>query len=221
MQRKTPFVEGEYYHLYNRGVDKREIFLAGDDYRRFMTLLYLANSSESVRLDNILRNYAYEDLFALPRGECLVAVGAFCLMPNHFHLLITPLVRDGVTRYMLKLQTAYSMYFNIKNDRNGSLFQGTFKSEHASNDRYLKYLFSYIHLNPVKLKDPHWKNGVPKKDSLFSFLEQYPYSSLGAYMNNTHTITNPSSFPEYFPSKKEVWGHIKDWLPLRDDSEQG
>ncbi len=213
MQRKTPFVENEYYHLYNRGVDKRAIFSSAADYKRFLVLLYLANSDEDVRIDNILKTYTLEEIFARERGNQLVAIGAFCLMPNHFHILATPIVDGGLPKFMLKLQTAYSMYFNKKNERSGSLFQGPFKSEHAGDDRYLKYLFSYIHLNPAKLKDPRWKEKITtKNNSLRKFVEDYPYSSLGEYLSDLHVITAPKSFPNYFSSKKEVKAHITDWI---------
>jgi len=213
-----PFLETEYYHLYNRGVEKRNIFSSVGDYRRFMALIYLANSDENVRIGNILRKTAYEDIFTQDRGNPLVAVGAFCLMPNHFHLLATPLSENGLSQYMLKLQTGYSMYFNIKNDRSGSLFQGPFRSQHADEDRYLKYLFSYIHLNPAKLRDPHWKEKPYLKHSpLKMFVEHYPYSSFGEYLNGTHIITNPTPFPDYFSSKTEIETHITDWLEPEPD----
>ena len=214
MERKTPFVEGEYYHLYNRGVEKRKIFLSAADYKRFMMLLYLANSEEEVRMENILRNTSFEEIFLRERGAPLVAIGAFCLMPNHFHLLVTPLKAGGLSRFMLKIQTGYSMYFNTKNERNGSLFQGPFKSEHTASDTYLKYLFSYIHLNPAKLQDHNWKERPSLHRSLREFVERYPYSSFKAHLTNLHTITDPTPFPHYFSSPKEIERHITDWLLL-------
>ncbi len=212
MQRKTPLVEREFYHLYNRGVEKRTIFTSAGDYKRFMMLLYLVNSDGDVRIANILKSHSYEQIFARERGTQLVAIGAFCLMSNHFHILATPLVKDGISKFMLKLQTGYSMYFNTKNDRNGSLFQGPFKSEHADTDNYLKYLFSYIHLNPAKLKDPHWKEKIGDNGQLRKFVEAYPYSSLKEYLSGQYVITNPEPFPDYFSSKKEITEHITDWL---------
>lgn len=213
MERKISFVEGEFYHLYNRGVDKRTIFISSTDYRRFIMLLYLANSSEDVRIANILKSRSYEEVFAHDRGEQLVAIGAFCLMPNHFHILVTPLAKDGLSKFMLKLQTGYSMYFNTKNNRTGALFQGPFKSEHADGDSYLKYLFSYIHLNPAKLKDRNWKENIGTKNrSLRMFVEKYPYSSLSEYQSGNQMIVNLKPFPEYFSSKKEIDAHITDWL---------
>ena len=218
MERKISFVEGEFYHLYNRGVDKRTIFPSATDYRRFLMLLYLANSDQDTRISNALRTTKYPVLFTLDRGEPLVAIGAYCLMPNHFHLLVTPIIENGISQFMLKLQTGYSMYFNTKNDRNGALFQGPFRSTHADNDRYLQYLYSYIHLNPAKLQDPQWKERVGSKNALTKFVESYPYSSYGAYLNNSHAITSPNEFPDYFSSKEDVMSHITDWL-AQEDSE--
>lgn len=221
MERKVSFVEGEFYHLYNRGVDKRKIFDSAGDYRRFLMLLYLANSTEDTRIRNVLRITNYSDVFKLDRGDPLVAIGAYCLMPNHFHILATPIVENGISQFMLKLQTGYSMYFNTKNERTGSLFQGPFRSTHADNDRYLQYLYSYIHLNPAKLLDARWKEKVRLKNELVKFVESYPYSSYAAYFNNFHTITDPKNFPDYFSSIDEVKSHIFDWLQTEDQSDQG
>lgn len=180
-------------------------------------LLYLANSEQDIRISNVLKAIKYEDVFSRDRGEPLVAIGAFCLMPNHFHILATPLTKDGISKFILKLQTGYSMYFNIKNKRSGSLFQGPFRSIHADNDRYLEYLFSYIHLNPAKLKEPKWKEKIRSGNELMKFVETYPYSSYGAYLNDSHSITNPAKFPDYFSSGREIVSHIADWLTKSKD----
>lgn len=114
---------------------------------------------------------------------------------------------------MLKLQTGYSMYFNTKYERNGSLFQGPFRSEHADKDEYLKYLFSYIHLNPAKLKDPAWKEKpLQGNRAVTSFVEQYPYSSYQAFLSNKHSVIDLSVYPKYFTSIPEVKRHIHDWF---------
>ena len=217
MQRKTPLLENHHYHVYNRGVDKRKIFDSSVDYKRFLMLLYLANGENTVHIANVLKTTSYPDIFTYERRKPLVGIGAFCLMPNHFHILATPLVKDGLTKFMLKLQTGYSMYFNTKNGRNGSLFQGPFKSELAGDDNYLKYLFAYIHLNPAKLKDPLWQGRARiKRPALKKFVEAYPYSSLGAYSTGRHILTDPSAFPDYFSSPQEVKSHITDWLRIKD-----
>lgn len=196
MERKTQFERGEFYHIYNRGVEKRIIFQNVFDYKRFMALLYLANSDQTIQFRNSFSRISLDEVFQQNRGKQLVAIGAYCLMPNHFHLLITPLIDGGVSKFMLKLQTGYSMYFNIKNDRAGSLFQGIFKSQHVDDDIYLRYLYAYIHLNPAKIKDSNWKIR-PKifLEQIKKFITEYPYSSLKEYFSSDYKIVNPLLFP--------------------------
>lgn len=196
MERKTKFLEGEFYHIYNRGVEKRTIFQNSADYKRFLALLYLANSDKTIQFRNDFSKAPLSEIFMQDKGKPLVAIGAYCLMPNHFHLLLSPLVKDGISKFMLKLQTGYSMYFNIKNDRSGSLFQGVFKSEHIDNDIYFRYIFSYIHLNPAKLKHANWKE-QPKSflNKLKIYLSEFPYSSLREYVSLNFQIVEPSVFP--------------------------
>src|SRR3989339_783003 len=153
MERKEKFIQDEFYHIFNRGVEKRTIFQNTSDYKRFMALLYLANSNQTVEFRNNSYGNSFNEIFKQDRGEQLVAIGAYCLMPNHFHLLLTPLVNGGISKFMLKLQTGYSMYFNKKNERVGALFQGVFKSQYINEDKYLRYIYAYIHLNPAKSKN--------------------------------------------------------------------
>ena len=219
MERKISFVEGEFYHLYNRGVDKRTIFSSEANYRRFMMLLYLANDVETTRVDNVLKSYTYEEIFSLERGQPLIAIGAFCLMPNHFHILATPLVSGGLSKFMLKLQTGYAMYFNKQKDRSGALFQGPFQSTHADDDVYLRYLFAYIHLNPAKLRDQKWKENIYSK-SLLQFVSEYPFSSMKEYLLENLVVVDSKKFPQYFSSRNELLKNVTDWFHNGDGDEQ-
>lgn len=150
------------------------------------------------------------------RGEALVDVGAFCLMPNHFHLLVREGEEGNISLFMKKLSTAYVMYFNKKYDRTGSLFEGRFKSEHASDDRYLKYLFAYIHLNPVKLIDSKWKtDGIRNRATAYKFIHNYEYSSYPSLVGDGGKwgkIINYRSFPNYFSHPTKYKREIFDWL---------
>ncbi len=203
--RKETFAPGEFYHLYNRGTDKRKIFLDKQDYHRFLFLMYTCNTTKSLELRKIGENF--------DRGEQLVSIGAYCLMPNHFHILITENIEGGISKYMLKLLTAYTMYFNRKHQRTGKLYEGKFKSTHANTDNYLKYLYSYIHLNPAKLIDKNWKeksNRDTKK--LIQYVFGYPYSSLIEYLTVKCKITNPLKFPGFFTKPNEHRKELFEWL---------
>lgn len=218
---RNSFVPEGFYHLYNRGTDKRNIFSRPVDYERFLALLYLSNGTKPIRIDNFskycergetLLSYALEQ----DRGKSLVDICVYCLMPNHFHLLVTEKDEGGVSKFMQKLTTGYTMYFNKRYERNGTLFQGVFKSSLADNDRYLKYLLSYIHLNPVKLIDPKWKeDGIADKKAAKKFLRNYPYSSYLDYCGRKReesALIVPFALPQYFPTVKEFETEILEWL---------
>lgn len=219
MERKVSFAPGEYFHVYNRGTDKRNIFFDPRDYQRFIESLYLFNSEERI----VLRDVNKKKRFSYERKETLVYIGAYCLMPNHFHLLIKSKNETGVSHFMKKLLTAYSMYFNKKYKRNGVLFQGPFKAEYASRDEYLKYLFAYIHLNPVKLIEPGWKdNGIKELQKAKDFIKSYKYTSYLEYSGGNRaesSILDMSVFPAYF-SQKDFDNYMSFWLEFKNDFEK-
>lgn len=214
--RKVSLAEGEYYHIYNRGNSKQLIFKDKKDYQRFMEILYLANTSENFNIFDLKRFQKELDIFSIKKSDQLVAIGAYCLMPNHFHLLITSLVDGGISKFMQKVSTAYSMYFNKKYQRTGSLFEGKFKSEHLNEDRYLKYIFSYIHLNPIKLIDKSWKEkGIKDTKKALLYLSGYTVSSYSDYLEiarKERNILNKDCFPKYFPNKNVFIEEILNWI---------
>src|SRR3989344_930353 len=209
MLRKDPFISGEYYHIYNRGIDRRIIFKLKKDYERFMMLLYIANSREDFRLDNFLsqKKKKFDEVLTLEKGEPLISIGAGCIMPNHFHLLVRQETDTGITRFMRKIGTGYAMFFNIKYQRNGALFGGPFKSKLIeSDDNYMRQLFGYIHINPMDIEFPDWKNEIKKPtDGMKKFIESYQYSSYLDYIKKDRiekNIINPENFPDYFHDSK-------------------
>ena len=224
MTRSIEFVPKEYYHVYNRGTDKRKIFIGHGDYLRFLLLLYLCNQNSKVDLGDYLRQgLTLSEIFQKKKDKNLVSIGAYSLMPNHFHLLVKENIKGGVSLFMQKIQTAYTMYFNKKNDRSGSLFQGTFKAKHITKDTYLKYLFAYINLNPIKLIDPNWREeGIKNLIKSEKFLSTYKYSS---YVDLTGTerpenkILDLSSFPEYFNEELKFKDFVLEWLNSKDMNE--
>src|SRR3989344_3683860 len=221
MGRNMSFAIGEFYHLYNRGTEKREIFIEPSDYDRFMLLFYICNSDKNVHLSNLPHHQGRTlmNIAKIDRGEPIVDICAYCLMPNHFHILVREKIEGGISLFMQKLLTAYTMYFNKKNDRTGSLFQGKFKATHANKDEYLKYLISYIHLNPVKLLEPKWREtGISNLKKIEKFLNNYKYSSYADFLNRKRVeevIVNKKSLPEYFSSSLDFKKTLRDWLEFK------
>ena len=147
-------------------------------------------------------------------------------MPNHFHLLLHESVDGGISKFMSKILTGYTMYFNLKYKRKGRLFESTFQARHANTDEYLKYLLSYIHLNPVKLIQSDWKDvGIKDLDKVSTYLGNYNYSSYGDYINSINfsreegRILNKEDFPEYFKDELDFNNELLEWLKFKDLSE--
>jgi putative transposase len=215
MERKMVFAPGEYYHVYNRGVEQRDIFLSNADRSRFQRLLYIANGDNAV-VYKLIQGLPLDEI---KRGNSVVAIGAYCLMSNHFHILIKETVEGGISKFLAKLTTSYSMYFNKKYKHSGTLFQGVFKAEHVDRDEYLKYLYAYIHLNPVKLIEPEWKEeGIRDLAKAKKYLEAYCYSSYEDYAmgkREESTILSPKEFPEYFEETGEFKDFVDEWLEYK------
>ncbi len=215
MTRKFKFSVDEYYHIYNRGTDKRVIFMDEEDRQRFSDLMFLCNSKRNI----IFRDIPIGEAYVFERGDTLVDIGAYCLMQNHFHILVREKMDKGVSTFMQKLLTSYSMYFNTKYKRSGSLFEGPFRATYVNNDEYLKYLFAYIHLNPIKIIDSSWKeNGIRDLATAKQYLGQYVYSSYHDYMGNKRkegAILNKAVFPGYFGSFTEFEEFVDEWLSFK------
>lgn len=220
-ERKVPFILDEYYHVYNRGNSKQNIYRHESDYQRFQQLLHLSNGVEPFKIRELRDQSAYE----IQVGERLVAIAAYCLMPNHFHILLKPLVETGVSLFMKKLSTGYSMYFNQKYERTGGLFEGRFKAQYVESDQHLKYLLSYIHLNPVKLIQPDWKErGIADARKAHHYLSGYSFSSHTDYISTGPTcgdlpikrkeavILQKGEFPRYLDSVDGMEKELMEWL---------
>ena len=165
------FQKGSYYHVYNRGNRKSEIFLDNRDYMRFL------------------------DKIAEYKDEHGVKILCFCLMPNHYHLLVQQTEQTPLTKFMLALATSYSKYFNKKYNEVGRLFQERFRAIEVANDEYLLHLTKYIHLNPTKLR----------KDA-----REYKWSSLPSYVSDTNDlVTDPSFVLEYFAKENPKTDYLK------------
>lgn len=223
--KKVEFAPGEFYHLYSRGIDKRLIFLENVDYFRFLLLLYVANDTRGIDLRNLISTIKNGGFPAIIRyvGErqLLVDIGVYCLMGNHFHLLVRERVEGGISQFMERLLKSYVMYFNYKYDRKGGLFEGPFQAKHANSDVYLKYLHAYIHLNPLKYFEPNWKEmGIQDLEGAEFFLKSYWNSSYLDFLGFERPeaeILNRAAFPQYFEDPYSFQDFIQEWLLCSHD----
>lgn len=143
--RKTNLANDEFYHIYNRGVDKRNVFEDKQDFFQFIQMLDHFNQEESL---GSMEKYKYpKNIKQRGLTSLLVEIIAYCLNNNHYHLILKQVADNGISKLMQKIGTGYTMYFNQKNDRVGSLFAGTFKSKHIDTDTYLNHVGVYVNLN--------------------------------------------------------------------------
>ena len=175
--RKLKFTTGEIYHIYNRGVEKRQIFVDDHDYFRF--LLEMKEGNQNGQCRNLTRTRV---VVAKPDSqEPLVCLISYCLMPNHNHFVVQQAQDDGIARFMHKLGTGYTMYFNKRYTRNGRLFQGVFKARHVGKDAYFLQVVRYVHLNPDELF-----GGVASDQGVRrASVENYKWSSLQFYLDRS------------------------------------
>lgn len=152
--RKTQFVNGEFYHIYNRGVDKRNIFTNRDDINRFFQGMIEFNVLDPIGsiYENSFRQLGSEaskltEKKSAKKQKPLVNFVAYCLNPNHFHFILEQIADKGIEKLMQRIGTGYAKYFNNKYKRSGSLFQGVFKSIHINSNEYLLHLSAYVNLN--------------------------------------------------------------------------
>jgi len=213
--RKTEFANGEYYHIFNRGVDKREVFSDAKDYERFLLSMDLLNDEqEGLMID--WRDYkksnseATVDAFlklGFRKRDPLVEIVAYCLNPNHYHFILKQVKEKGIEKFMHKVGVSHSKYFNKKNKRSGSLFQGKFKSAHIDSNEYLLYLSAYVNKN-------NFIHGYNKNDG-------WPYSSLPDYLGKRNNVlVNKDIILGQFENAKEYKEYMdKNSLYMREKKE--
>lgn len=217
IQRFSVPVVGEYYHIYNRGTDKRVIFKSPLEYGRFELLLKLARDPDFKGINRELHSSKeFLDLWDDAVHSPLASIGAWCLMPNHFHLLVRENTEGGISTFMQKLGTAYAMYFNSTHGRTGTLFEARYKIKHVDTDTYLHWLYAYIHLNPLKLRNKTWREDIEKRVPItaddFAFVTSFAHSSLVDYApcanddrpRKEAQILTTSDFPNFFRRESQV-----------------
>ena len=215
---------GEIYHVYNRGVEKRDVFMERDDYFRFVHDLFEFNDlNPAPNLAHHLAKQAQSKEVGLPKGrgprKFLVEILAFCLMPNHFHIMLRQKMDKGVTEFMRKLGTGYTNYFNQKYNRVGSLFQGKYKRVHINQESHFIHLPYYIHLNPLDLIKSGWRDkAIKNPEETIKFLETYRWSSYLDYIGkkNFPSVTQREFLINFFGGPQEHKKDIANWLKELD-----
>jgi len=144
---REPFVNGEFYHVYNRGVDKRKVFLTDTDFVRFLKSMEEFNSVDPI--GSLYANSFEKDKLSgsTAKSESLVDIVAYCLNSNHFHFILRQVSENGISEFMKRLSGGYTWYFNNRRERSGTLFQGRFKAVHVDSNPYLLHLSAYVNLN--------------------------------------------------------------------------
>lgn len=153
--RKDPLVTGECYHIFNRGVDKRQVFMDKEDLGRFMQSMRDFNREEPIgsiyeyeyALKTAKANFGHSMSKKSNEGDQLVEIICYCLNPNHYHFLVRQVADQGIERFMQRLGNGYTKYFNLKYNRSGALFQGRFKSVHIGENEQLLHTSVYVNLN--------------------------------------------------------------------------
>lgn len=182
--RTVPFVNGEFYHLYTRGVEKQNTFLNRKDYLHFIEALFYYHIQDPKPK---LSTHRRTKVFPIDSSKRIVEIISYCLMPNHFHLLVKQRQDGGISELMRKLMLSVTKYRNTKYNHKGSLFQVPFKAVHIETDEQLVHVSRYIHLNPLvsllikDLKLYPWSsyldyidirdNPAVKKDEILSFFK--------------------------------------------------
>ena len=185
-------IPDSYYHIYSRGASRQPVFLDESDYEYFLTLLRRYLSEEDFRSKAGLSYIKLRDNIELL---------AYCLMQNHFHLLVYQVDEKSMQRLMRGVITAYSIYFNKKYGRSGALFESRYKASRIDSDEYLLHISRYIHLNPDK-----WL--------------YYPYSSIKYYLtDDAEDWINPKRILEQFSSISEYSSFLADYKDTHNELE--
>lgn len=197
--RKVPIATGEIYHVYNRSIAREPIFLSRSDYQRALNIIsYYIYQKPTLRFSHYNRLSVEQKQKFLDnlkeKGVKQVEILAFCLMPNHFHFLLKEIVPHGISNFIRNFQNSYAKFFNLKNERDGSLFKAMFKAVRIESDEQLLHVQRYIHLNPLTafiLKDE-------------KALETYPWSSFTLYLDDQTELIE-RTYTDVFLKTKEAF----------------
>lgn len=218
--RKVKFVRGEYYHIYSRTILNAPEFKNYQNADKLFKTFLLANSTNSGRAFDYLRNDRSPKLEKAieiaKEGKRLVGILCYVIMPDHYHLLIKELKDSGITNFIRKCNISIAKYINIKNNRRGTLFESRFQSKHIDSNEYLLHLSVYIHLNPLDfISGRDWReNKLKDWPSIKNKLIRYPWSSLRSFLdegNENPIISGEEIILKQFSNRNEYGLFLREW----------
>lgn len=203
--RITPLVSGQIYHVFNRGINHQPTFFDRLEYKRALLVInYYKYTNPPAKLSKFLQISSDKRLEIMANlrqeNDKLVEILAFCLMPNHFHLLIKQIKDKGISKFLANFQNSYTRFFNTKRERDGSLFLDQFKAVLVMTDDQLLHISRYIHLNPY--------TSYVVKD--LESLPKYPWSSLPEYLENRAEACEPGAILNFFKNSQAYLNFIQD-----------
>jgi len=229
-ERKIQFVNEEIYHIVMRAIDGINLFCDKQDYLRMIHDLFEFNDVNPIL--STFRSVCYRGKFNTTqqgrvaflnksgrKRKLLVEILAFCLMPNHVHLLVRQLRVNGISRFMQKFG-GYASYYNKKHRRRGHLFQDKFKAVHIKDNEQLQTVFVYIHTNPVAIIFPGWKEkGIKDFKKARNYIESYRWSSYSDYLGekNFPSITSREFLKKVMGKPKDCRKFVNDWLRYKQE----
>lgn len=232
------FIEGEFYHVVLRRLENEPLFIDVDDYFRGIFSLYEFNNAKPVRIrerraararfKKVIRQIEGKEtpvkiveldksLTMVDTRDVLVEILAFCLMPNHIHLLVRQLKKGGISKFMQKLGSGLATYFKNKYGikLRGHFFQDRFTAVHIKTDEQLRVVFVYIHTNPISLIEPKWKErGIARPEKAIKFLENYKWSSYQDYIGkkNFPSLTKREFMLKVMGGEKGCREWVEGWI---------
>jgi len=220
--RKVQFVSGEYYHIYNHGVEDRKVFEDNADFMRAaVSLVVFNNTSPSPeKLSRFVKNpLRFTDYYNPDNRKRLIDIIAFTLNPTHYHLFVKEKEEKGISRFMHCFNKGYARYFNLKNERRGALWEGNFNAKLIDNEAYFFHIMDYIHLNILDNSQPEWREGEIKDwEKAALDMRNYTWSSYAYYRTGTSQIpfmnlliSRPEWLDEYCPKPEDFEKSIRFW----------
>ena len=222
--KRPQIINGEIYHIMTRAIENLELFRNEKDYLRMIHDLFEFNDDDPVLWDYRKHYNQHENTSRTIRKKrkMLVEILAFCLMPNHIHLLVRQLREGGISKFMRKIGAGYGIHYNNKYERKGHLFQGRYRIVHIKTQDQFKTVFVYIHTNPAALMVPGWKEkGIKEQElqKILNSLENYRWGSYPDYLRkkNFPSLTSREFLTKIMGGVKSSQEFVSGWLQFKKE----